>query len=459
MVDLTKHLARARKAIDGRNYALAIETCLQCQEVDPANVSNYELLIEAAKRQQQEKGKKGLSLGRLGGIGLSRDPHKALSGAVKSLSKAPDLKHFAAAGDAARAVMGTGVKQMVDVAILFYEEGRGTGLFNGPLLWNLANSYYEKFKQTKGAEPLDLAIKRMAELEQGDRSHKEAGRTIKNWEAQRSMATRTDTKDAGDYRSQMASDREARKNEVLSRQVRTKEDADEYLSFLDEDIEARPDDKALWMKRGDVLRRVKRYDEAEESLKKAASLDEHDFLIVMRIGELGIEKRKAKIAAAAQAGQDTTALKKELLDFETQTYADWVRRQPTEHRHKYQYGIRLFQQGDIDEAAKMFQKALNDPQSKAKAHHYLGHCFVKKKLFDMAIDQFGSCLEMQVDKHASDAMEARYNRARLYEKIGKDKRAINDFTRLVEVDLSFKDAAERLSALKEKHRDDIVEDD
>ncbi len=456
MVDLSKHLTRARKAIDGRNYALAIEICIECQDVDPTNVGVYEMLVEAAKRQKQEGGKKGFGLGGLGG--MSRDPHKKLSGAVKALSKNPDLKHFAAAGDAARGVMDTGVKKMVDVAIFLYEEARGTGLFNGDVLWHLANCYYQKFKQTNAKEPLDNAINRMAELEQNDKSHKEAGRTVKNWDADRSMLDRTTGKDASDARSQLADNKEAHRNEILARQVRTVEDADQQLEFYNEDLAKNPDDKGTLVKVADIQRRVQRYDEAIDALKKAAALDEHDFLIVMRMGEVGIERRKVKIAQLIKAGKDTTAEKADLLKFETETYGDWVARQPTEHRHKYQYGIRLFQQGNIDEAAKMFQKALNDPQSKAKAHNYLGHCFVKKKLFDMAVDQFGSCLEMQADKVGKDAMDARYNRARLYEKIGKDKKAIADYTKMVEVDLGFKDAAERLSALKEKHRDDDDDD-
>ena len=446
MVDLSKHLARARKAIDGRNYPLAIEICIECQDVDPTNLENYELLIEAAKRQAKEGGKKGFGFG---GLKLSRDPHKLLSGAVKTISGKPELKQFAAAGDAARAVMDTGVKKMVDVAILFYEEARGTGLFNGEVLWHLAHCYYEKFKQTKGKEPLDLAIQRMAELDKSDKSHKEAGRTIKNWEAQRSMAKRSDQGDAGDYRSQVASDDTARKNEVMGRQIRTVEDAEEVLKYVDADLKENDQNKGLWMKRGDVLRRVQRWADAIESYEKARALDEHDFTIVMRIGEIGVSERKLKIAQLDKAGKDSSAGRKDLLEFEVDMYRDWVARQPTELKHKFELGRRLFSQGEVDESAKLFQQALNDPQNKAQAHKYLGHCFVKKKLLDMAADQFSKCYDMQTDKNGKEALDVLYNRARLFEKLKKMDNAIKDYTSLVEVDLGFKDAAERLAELKQ----------
>ena len=126
MVDLSKHLQRARQALERRQYDIAIEVCLECQEIDPTNLENYKLLVDAAKRRARE-GKKGFSLG-LGGF--SKDPQKALTAAVKKLTKGPDVKAFLAAGDAAVAAFDNGVKAMIDVAILMFEEGKATGLFN-----------------------------------------------------------------------------------------------------------------------------------------------------------------------------------------------------------------------------------------------------------------------------------------------------------------------------------------
>ena len=48
----------------------------------------------------------------------------------------------------------------------------------------------------------------------------------------------------------------------------------------------------------------------------------------------------------------------------------------------------------------------------------------------------------------AEAKEVRYSRARVYEALGKVEEASADYTRLVELDLGFKDAATRLSGLK-----------
>ena len=140
-------------------------------------------------------------------------------------------------------------------------------------------------------------------------SHPEASRTIKNWEAMRSISRRNEGGSAGDYASQLASTGEARRNEMMGRTIRTAEDAKEVLAFLADDLKENPEDKNLWLKQAEVYRRVGRFDQALESLAKAAALDSHDFSINIRQGDTEIAKRQHAIKAAAKAGQDATALK------------------------------------------------------------------------------------------------------------------------------------------------------
>ncbi len=447
MPDLTKHKQSIKKAIQSRNYDLAIEQALQCQEVDPVDVEVYQLVIDAAKRRAKEGGKKGF-----GGLGFgSKDPHKALTTAVKKLSRSPEVKEFIACGDAARNVQDAGVKGMASVAVLFYEEGRATGLFDKKLLWNAAQTYHDLFKQSKDVDWLNKAIETVAELDAGDPHHPEAKRTLKNWEAEKSINVRSVAKGDGgkeDFSNQLSGDREARRNEVMNRIIRTKEDAMEVVAFIDEDLVDDPENKQLWMKKGDIYRRIKSYADARQSYERAAEIDSHDFLLVIRVGDLLIEEKRDAIRAAAQAGQDVKAAKAELVELEIKEYRIRSERQPTEMSHRYNLGSRLFSQGLIDEAAGELQRAVTDPRYKQKSFKYLGHCFVKKKLYDMAIEQFSNYIDMVEDPHEPEAKEMVYNRARLLEQTGKTDAAIADYRKLVEIDLGFKDAAERMSVLK-----------
>ena len=235
---------------------------------------------------------------------------------------------------------------------------------------------------------------------------------------------------------------------MLSRIIRTADDAREVLAFIDKDLESNPKDKALWQKKGDVHRRANQFAEALNAFGKAQEIDEHDFVITMRMSDTRLAQRAAEIKAAEKAGQDVRQAKAAYLDAEIEEYKARQQRQPTELSHSFQLATRLFKKGDVDNAAANFQKALGDPRYKKQSYLYLGHCFAKKQLLDLAVQQYSSCLGMMDDDMSPEAKEVRYSRARVYEALDKSAEAIADFTRLVELDIGFKDAATRLSALR-----------
>lgn len=452
MVDLSKHLTKARQALDKRNYDYALEVCEECQEIDPANLEVYRLLVDAAKRRAKEKGgKTGLfGMGSLGMPTMSKDPQKQLSGAVKRVAKSPDLKSFAASGDAAQKLVQAGTKQMTDVAIFFYEEVRATGMFNGEALFSLANLYFERFRESRDADALDRALKTMAELERAMPNHPLASKLLREWEAAKSMVARTAKSADGkaDFRSQVASTDAARKQEVMNRMIRTVEDAREVLSFIDKDLAANPNDKQMWVKKGDIHKQIKEYGPARGAYEKAQQLDEHDFVVTMRIGETRMEEARVNVAQVEQAGQDATAAKQELLRIEIEEYRRRIERQPTEMAHRFNLAERLFRTAQIDQAAAELQQTVRDPRLRKPSHRMLGACFTKKGLYDLAIQQYDGFLKLSEDDLADDAKEVRYTRGRLHEQLGKQDAAMADYTRLVEIDLGYKDAAERLGRLR-----------
>ncbi|MHC5067165.1 MAG: tetratricopeptide repeat protein [Planctomycetota bacterium] len=445
MVDLSKHLARTKQATDRRNYDLALEIAGECQEIDPANIDNYKLLLDAAKRRAKEGGKKGMGLR----LSFGKDPHKLLSGAIKAVGKDPSIKNLLSAGDAAMKAHQGGSRGLIDVAILLYEEGKATGMYNKDLLWNLAQAYYAAFGGDKNkGEELDKAIAVMVELCRNDPEHGEAARALKNWEAKRSMVTRVKAGGADDYRTQIADTGTANKAEVLGRVIRTVEDAREVLAYVEGDLKERPDDKDLWVKKGDVHKRINEFDEAAAAYHKAAEVDPHDFVVVMRLGDIAIAKQTAEVKRLQAAGQDVKAAHAQLVELEIAEFRKRAERQPTEMSHRFNLGVRLFNCGDIDGAAGELQHAVKDPRFRRKGHSYLGHCFAKKGLLDLAQKQFTDCLSLIEDDVSDEYKEVLYNRARVCEASGATDQAIEDLTRVVEMDLGYKDAANRLSQLR-----------
>ncbi len=441
MPDLSKHLVRARQSIDRRQYDYVLEQMEECLDLDPANLEVHKLLLEAARKKAKEGGKSSM-FGSLGLPSMTSDPHKQLIAQAKRLGKNAEPKVIAEIGAAAQA-MSVKVKPMIDIAIYYYEEFIATGLFSEKVLWQLAQIYKDKGE-------LERAIKLLRDLERAQPQHHEAGRTIKNLEAMRSMTQRTGAS-TGDFRTQLASDSGAQKSEAMNRIIRTVEDAKEILGYIEQDLAQNPADKQLWVKKGDIHRRINQLGEAKASFHKALALDEHDFTLAIRLGDIAIEELRLKVESLSAPGQDAEALaaaKTERLQLEISEYRKRVERQPTDMTHRFNLGTRLIQSGDIDGAATEFQKTVGDPKVRQESHRYLGFCFAKKNLLDLAVQQYTSYLSLALDDQSDKAKEVRYLRGRDLEDQSKRDDAIKDFERIVAIDLNYKDAATRLSKLR-----------
>ena len=455
MVDISKHLARMQQAIERRNWPLALEIGEECMDVAPAELQLYKLYVDAAKRKAKESDKKSL-FGTMSMPGFSKDPLKILITAMKKVAANPDAKSLAGAGDAARLAYKAGTKPLIEPAIFLYEEVVSTGLFNAEALWHLGHLYFDRFQEKKDPASLESALKTMAKLEAAMPNHPEAGRTLKNWEARKSMERRNQSGAAnGDFRSQLSSDDKARRADVMSRLIRTPEDAREVLKFVDEDLKAEPGKKDLWLKKAETHRRLaeiasdaSEYANARSALEKAAEIDTFDFNIVIRLGDVTIEEHKNYIKQLVVANQDATEAKQALAQIEIDEYRKRAERQPTELSHKFNLGVRLLQIGQIEAAASEFQRTVADPRYRLKSHKYLGVCFGKKSMHDLAVKNYSAYLTTVDDGKSEDAKEVRYLRARQQEQAGKKDEAISDLENLVEMDLAYKDCAARLEKLR-----------
>ena len=450
MPDLTKHLTRAKQLFDKGACDDALTILGECIEVDPANVEIFKLLIPISRRKAKEAGGKTSIFASIKVPVFSTDPHKQFVAAAKQLGKTGDPKSLAAAVEAAVKLSAT-VKPVADVAIFLGEEFRHTGMFNDKVLWQLAHMYMERFNNSgkKDEAALEKAIITMTSLEKAMPNHAEAGRTVKNWHAMQSMQRRnTGSQATGDYRSQVASTDAARRQEVLNRNVRTLEDAREVIKYLDEDLQKAPGDKFLWVKKGDVHRRISELAIARTCYEKAQVLDQHDFTITMKMGDLRIEEAKERLKALPAGGPEAAAARKQLLDLEIAEYRVRVERQPTDMGHRFNLARNLLTVGDVDGAAAEFQKTVNDPRLRKSSHRGLAICFHKRNLLDLAIQQYKLFLPLVEDEQSDEAKEGRFQLARLYEDRGQTAEAIVEYEKLVTLDFGYKDAAARLSKLR-----------
>tara|TARA_B100000959_G_C14945851_1_gene609859 strand:- start:448 stop:1800 length:1353 start_codon:yes stop_codon:yes gene_type:complete len=118
-------------------------------------------------------------------------------------------------------------------------------------------------------------------------------------------------------------------------------------------------------------------------------------------------------------------------------------RYPTMLEFRFELGERLFRSGDVNEAIQTFQRAQNSPSHKHRSLCYLGQCFMQREMYDMALSQFEKAMEGK-STFDDQRKELVYNIASVYEKQGKHERAASQYKSIYEMDIGYRDVAEKV---------------
>lgn len=112
----------------------------------------------------------------------------------------------------------------------------------------------------------------------------------------------------------------------------------------------------------------------------------------------------------------------------------------------YDLGLAFKEMGLIDEAIAQFQTALRGGRVPLKVYEELGHCFVLKEQYNVAIKVLSRALHAP---HEDDAelLGVYYHLGRCYEELGRPDDARDAYERVFGVDINFRDVAERLARL------------
>jgi tetratricopeptide (TPR) repeat protein len=97
-----------------------------------------------------------------------------------------------------------------------------------------------------------------------------------------------------------------------------------------------------------------------------------------------------------------------------------------------------------------FQKAIKDPRKRIDALCLLGECFLAKGLFEPAARQLETALKEGPGLNSERGKAVVYNLGVLREKQGNIAAAKEEFLKIYEVDVSFRDVAERVTRLSQQ---------
>jgi len=143
------------------------------------------------------------------------------------------------------------------------------------------------------------------------------------------------------------------------------------------------------------------------------------------------------MTAAAEAKQKDRDL------FVFNDLQDRVARYPNDLQFKYEFGVLLFQQNQINEAIQQFQAAQRNAQRRISSLYYIGLCFKAKQQYDMAVDQLQRAVsEMPVMDDTKKTVV--YELGLLYEVMGRKDEAMECFKQIYQLDIGYRDVAAKV---------------
>lgn len=450
-------LQKAKEAMKKKNFDYTIDLCLQELRMKPDNVEARTLLREAERERVGRDGGKASKAGALfkgfGSVlgakfgGLTKNYDKVMMACEEYLKNAPnDVGYLFKLGEAAHKA------GYLDTAIAVHKDILTIDKKHVGALRSLAQIY-------KDLDDIETSAKYYEALRKADPSDKEANKAVRQLAAMASSRKMDEAKEKGegDYRSLIKDKDQAASLEKEQRILRSDDEILEAIGECQTQLKAEPKNYKIYSRMGELYSRIRKYEEAVAAYHKAYELHDSDGTILNTIGDLKVkdltEQLRVVEAKLKKGKDDKLEAQRKKLNQEKNDFciAEWTRRveaYPTEHGYKYDLGRFLFTGGRIDEAISNLQKAMDDPRNRRKAHNMLGQCFMKKKVYDLALKEFGKGLD---SLPTSDKLykELTYNQARTYELMGDTENARISYEKIMEVDYNYKDVAKKVTSLQQ----------
>ncbi len=251
---------------------------------------------------------------------------------------------------------------------------------------------------------------------------------------------------AGSYRDVMKDSEEATRLEQEAKAVKTSKDIDSLIADSLRKIEQEPQNVNYRRGLADLYLRAERYDEALKTLEEAQEMSGGaDPQIDRAISGVKLKQFDAELAALEKAGdaEAVEAKKQERDAFELQDAENRVKRYPNDLQFRYDYGVLLYQNGQLNEAIQQFQQAQRNPQRRTRALYYMALSFKQKEQYDIALEQLEKALsEMQVmDGTKKDTL---YELGSICEAMGDKQKAAKYYKEIYSVDIGYRDIAEKI---------------
>jgi tetratricopeptide (TPR) repeat protein len=444
---------RAKTAAQSKNYDYAI-TLLQATLKDEPLFLEGRRLLRAVEIQKYKAtgsfARQMTSMRMTGGVmklsSSKKTPQDQFIQAEEILAQDPyQLKANVMIGDAGTAL---GYPEFKCFAYETLAEGKPTDKA-------ILNALAEAYMEAKDAAKAEKTYERILEIDPRDG---DALSGLKNASAANaSKVGKWDT--ATDYREILKSKTEAEQLEQEAKVVKSADAIEEQIGLNFQKHEAEPTNpmhsKAiaqLFLQKNDYGSAVQWYEHAFEAGGKV------DSSLEKVIGDLRLKKTEQELQGLrnelaeqtdpelqAQAQAAIEQKEKDLNDVRLFQAEARVRAQPNEGEFRYDLGEALYKIGQYKRATEELQQSLKQPSVRYQALNLLGLAFLKRGMLDFAINRL-SLAESELPVMDEVKKEISYNLGLAYEVNKQPEKALEQWKKIYEVDMSYRDVAVRVEA-------------
>jgi tetratricopeptide (TPR) repeat protein len=444
---------RAKSAAQSKNYDYAITLLQVTLRDEPLFLEGRRLLraVEIQKYKAMGSFTRQMASMRMSGslIKLSsakKTPQEQLIQAEDILAQDPyNLKANVMIGEAGAAL---GYPEFKAFAYETLAEGK-------PSDKALLNTLAEAYMTAKDAAKAEKTYERILELDPRDG---DALSGLKNASAANaSKVGKWDT--ATDYREILKSKTEAEQLEQESKVVKSADAIEDQIAINFQKHQADPTNPThskaiaqLFVQRNDYSSAVQWYEHAFEAGGKT------DSSLEKTIGDLRLRKVEQELQTlhTELAGQTDPELQaqtqaaieekeKELNDVRLFQAEARVRAQPNEGEFRYDLGEALFKIGQYKRATEELQLSLKQPSVRYQALNLMGLAFMKRGMLDFAVNRL-TLAESELPVMDEVKKEISYNLGLVYELTKQPEKSLEQWKKIYEVDMSYRDVAARVEA-------------
>ena len=320
----------------------------------------------------------------------------------------------------------------------------------------ILNSLAQAYMEAKDAAKAEKTYEAILEIDPTDG---DALSGLKNASAANASKSGGWETASGDYRNVLKSKTEAEQLEQEAKVVKSADAIEEQINVNFQKHQAEPTNpnhsKAiaqLFLQRNDYGSAIQWYEHAFEAGGRIdSSLEKTVGDLRLRKAEQELQGLRSQLAEQpdpelqAQTQAAIEQKEKELNDVRLFLAEARVRAQPNEGEFRYDLGEALYKIGQYKRATEELQQSLKQPSVRYQALNLMGLAFMKRGMLDFAVKQL-ALAESELPVMDEVKKEITYNLGLAYEVIKQPEKSLDQWKKIYEVDMSYRDVAERVEA-------------